>query len=124
MARIPNYMLYYRGERVSFINVFTLDTPEIVLNMASDNASYTVSLANRQAGVVYLYTLDGSEPTEDSSVFVDGMSFNELVTIKIQGFKGFERSIVSTMKVQRVEKPDVYDADKVENVIIKITNRS
>lgn len=124
MARIPNYMLYYRGERVSFINVFTLDTPEIVLNMASDNASYTVSLASRQAGVVYLYTLDGSEPNENSPVFVDGMSFNDGASIRVQGRRGFERSVVSSLNVERVETPDIYDANKVENVIITITNRS
>lgn len=116
MARIPRYMLYYRGERVSYIHLFTLPTPEFEVSFSADGSSYTVSIKDRDPDAVYIYTLDGSEPDDTSDVLRTSLTFDDIVTIKVQMLKGYDKSPVTTFIGMRVETPEIYDTQKVRLV--------
>ena len=111
MARIPKYMLWFRGERVSFIDVYTLETPIITAVLSEDGESITLTISNRQSGVVYTYTTDGSEPSKDDAVFEGSLSFTDSCTVTVQGYKGQHKSV-----------PVVYEVASASSPVIVFTN--
>lgn len=108
MARIPKYMLWFRGERVSFIDLYALDTPIIEAVLSEDGQTITLSILNRQDYVVYTYTTDGSEPSKDDTVFEGSLSFTDSCTFKVQGYRGQLKSAPVTYTVAKVATPIIY----------------
>ena len=102
MSWIPKLMLYYQGERVAFADIFLLDKP--LLTGAYVDGKFTVTITNRNNSYVYLYTLDGSEPSKDSPIF-DTVTVDDVCTIKVQAFDGVNKSPIIIYEVVKVTSP-------------------
>lgn len=102
MSWIPKLMLYYQGERVAFADIFLLDKP--LLTGAYVDGKFTVTITNKNENYVYLYTLDGSEPSKDSPIF-DTVTVDDVCTIKVQAFDGVNKSPIVIYKVVKVKSP-------------------
>lgn len=114
MARIPSYMLWYRGERVSFVHVLTLEEPRLVATFSSDGKSVTVTVANRCADCIYVYTLDGSEPTADGMRMDGALTIDDALVIRVKAYRGQEESAVALLEIGRVETPVIFDTKCAE----------
>ena len=113
MGRIARLMLYYRGERVSFIHAFTLSSPSFSVNFTDSGNKCEIDISNPDPTCIYVYTLDGSEPTENSLVWNGPLVFDDATTIKMMAIRGLERSVVVTYYLGKVETPEIYDDQRV-----------
>ena len=102
MARIPNYMLWYRGERVSDVHVFTLATPVLAGTFNDDETVVTVTITNRLNDCIYLYTTDGGEPVH---VWDGDMTFTDEFTLRVVATRRGERSPLGMLTYEKVNKP-------------------
>lgn len=105
MARIPRLMIYYKGERLVTMHVFSLPAPELAVAFSDDYTSCTVDVANRDAMTVYHYTLDGSEPDKTSPVLSGALVFDDEFTINVKAYRAGEESTIYTLEVVRTATP-------------------
>lgn len=105
MARIPRLMIYYKGERLVTIHVFSLPAPELAVAFSDDYTSCIVDVANRDAHTVYHYTLDGSEPDETSPVLSGAILFDDEFTINVKAYRTGEESTIYSVEVVRTATP-------------------
>lgn len=88
---------YYASDRVSsgdiFVNETTLPTPTIGPASGTYNGQVTVSMYSTVQGAEIRYTLDGSTPTEQSTLFTNPFALNSSATVKARAFlEGYTES--------------------------------
>lgn len=84
------------------------------LNLFLDDI--TVELATVTDNAQIHYTLDGSEPTEKSPVYVQPIKLSRTTQIKAKGFKkGFQSSRILSIKATKAELKPSLDVHPVEN---------
>lgn len=118
MSWIPKLMLYYQGERVAFVDIFLLDKP--LLTGDYIDGKFTVTITNKNENYVYLYTLDGSDPTEDSLIF-DTVTVDDVCTIKVQAYDGVNKSPIIIYKVEKTNMPVVSLRSQNYGGVISVT---
>lgn len=93
MARLMRYMINYQGRKLfSTLSIklskpvlYTLPPP-ILEKVMQDGVTWECCvrlLTSYPEGTIFYYTTDGSEPTESSAVFSDGLIINRNLTIRM-----------------------------------------
>lgn len=134
MARLTRSMMIIRGKKISFIGAFTVPKPEIELTNSDNGYVVNISIVNRIPGLLYLFTIDGSDPvkgesyeltedgtypvTDNGDVVIDGGKITTRIplTIKIKAFGITESSPVVAVNVVKCAAPVFFDKSNPESV--------
>jgi hypothetical protein len=100
----------------SLTSANTVSIPYITedLNLFIDQTSVTMGCLTD--GATIHYTLDGSEPTEQSAVYTQPLTISANATIKAKGFKqGYEPSATTTVEATRADLAPALNITPTQN---------
>ena len=100
----------------TFTEMSTVATPTFTLVEGTYISVQTVSLACATDGATIYYTLDGTDPTTNSSVYTEALNINATTTVKAMAVKeGMNNSTIASATYTIVEPMTIAEARALAN---------
>lgn len=106
-------------------NIQIVSTPIILPVGGNYNTEQIINITCETEGAIIRYTLDGTNPTQESNIYTDSITISESTVVKAKAFKsGMEPSNIKAESYTINEEPPTPPTDDpvVENNILKNLN--
>ena len=93
------------------------------IDLSSSSNTKKISMTCETDGATIMYTLDGTDPTESSTEYIDEIEVEGAVTIKAKGFKeGMNPSEIATLIIEPVVPPNPTNWITIGDMKVNTTN--